>query len=91
MDAVVIRSIRKVDTDSAIKAFADIRVGPLTLTGFKVVEGKTGLFVSNPSRSYKSNDGKVQWRSTVRFSDSTEGDNLRREISDKILSAYEQK
>lgn len=89
MDAVVVRGIRRVDTDSSIKAFADIRVGPLTLTGFKVVEGNNGLFVSNPSRSYQDKEDKTQWRATVRFSDSSDGDTLKSEISDKILAAYE--
>ena len=39
-----------------VKAFFDVKVGGFTMKGFKLVEGKDGLFVGNPN--YKGNDGE---------------------------------
>ena len=39
-----------------VKAFFDIKVNGFTMKGFKLVEGKDGLFVGNPN--YKGSDGE---------------------------------
>ncbi len=39
-----------------VRAFFDVKVGGFTMKGFKLVEGKDGLFVGNPN--YKGNDGE---------------------------------
>ena len=39
-----------------VKAFFDVKVSGFTMKGFKLVEGKDGLFVGNPN--YKGNDGE---------------------------------
>jgi stage V sporulation protein G len=73
--------IHKLDGSSALKAFCDVTIlDSLDIKGFKVVEGKEGLFVSMPSETGK--DGK--WYNTVIP--------LKREIKDEIeklvLEAY---
>jgi DNA-binding cell septation regulator SpoVG len=39
-----------------VRAFFDVKVGGFTMKGFKLVEGKDGLFVGNPN--YKGSDGE---------------------------------
>lgn len=39
-----------------VRAFFDVKVEGFTMKGFKLVEGKDGLFVGNPN--YKGTDGE---------------------------------
>jgi stage V sporulation protein G len=71
------------DNGGQLKAFADIAVGgQFTVKGFRVVDGKKGLFVSMPSEIGK--DGK--WYDTFR----PMTDAARAELSRVILEAYNQ-
>lgn len=71
------------DNGGQLKAFADIVVGGLfTVKGFKVVDGKKGLFVSLPSEIGK--DGK--WYETFR----PMTNEAKAELNKVILEAYNQ-
>lgn len=71
------------DNGGQLKAFADIVVGGLfAVKGFKVVDGKKGLFVSLPSEVGK--DGK--WYDT--FKPIT--NEAKAELNRVILEAYNQ-
>ena len=61
---------RKTNGKSSIKYFANIRLdGILELRGFKVIDGRNGLFVAPPSeKALKPDaDGNYQWYDTIRF------------------------
>ena len=78
---LAVSRMHKLDGSGALKAFCDVTVlDSLDIKGFKVVEGKEGLFVSMPSETGK--DGK--WYNTV--------NPLKREVKDEIeklvLEAY---
>jgi stage V sporulation protein G len=78
---LAVSRMHKLDGSGATKAFCDVTIlDSLEIKGFRVVEGKDGLFVSMPSESSK--DGK--WYNTV--------NPLKREIKDEIaklvLEAY---
>lgn len=73
--------MHKLDGTGVIKAFCDLTIlDSLDVKGFKVVEGKEGLFVGMPSATGK--DGK--WYPTI--------NPLKREVKDEIeklvLEAY---
>lgn len=71
------------DNGGQLKAFADIVVGGLfAVKGFRVVDGKKGLFVSMPSEIGK--DGK--WYETFR----PMTDAAKTELNKVILGAYNQ-
>ncbi|MFH1853878.1 MAG: SpoVG family protein [Candidatus Omnitrophota bacterium] len=54
--------MHRIDGDSKLKAFADVSfAGVFMVKGLRVVEGKSGLFVSMPSE--KGKDGK--WYDTA--------------------------
>ena len=77
-----VADIRKINGDSKLKAFADLKIGGCVLVkGFSVVQGKNGVFVSMPSRASK--DGK--WFET--FTPLSE--DVKEEISDCVLEAYD--
>ena len=77
-----VADIRKVNSDSKLKAYADVKVaGSLLLRGFSVFQGENGLFVAFPRRANK--DGK--WFETVTVMD----EKLGREIKDMVLEAYD--
>lgn len=74
-------SVRKMDGDGSIKAFADVRIGGgLVIRGCSVVDGKNGTFVSMPRKVGR--DG--QWRDVVVAVD----DELKTHYSERILQAY---
>jgi len=78
---LAVSRMHKLDGSGALKAFCDVTVlDSLDIRGFRVVEGKEGLFVSMPQEAGK--DGK--WYNTV--------NPLKREVKDEIeklvLEAY---
>ena len=79
-NSVSVSRIYKLDTDSKLKAFADVSFAGIVIKGFSVVNGEKGLFVSMPQEAGK--DGK--WYNTVIP--------LKREVRDEIeklvLEAY---
>ncbi len=79
---VEVSDIRKIVGDSKLKAFADVKFGGcLTVKGFGVFQGKTEVFMGMPRKVSK--DGK--WFDTVLAED-----DLKAEIEEKVLEAYEQ-
>ncbi len=77
---IEVARLYRVDNISSIKAFADVVIGQLLVKGVRVVKGKNGLFAGMPKSQGK--DGK--WYETVRVLD----DELKQELQDKILEAY---
>ncbi|OGW91977.1 MAG: hypothetical protein A3D28_02940 [Omnitrophica bacterium RIFCSPHIGHO2_02_FULL_63_14] len=74
--------IRKVTGDSALKAFADVKIGGGVLVrGFSVVKGKNGVFVSMPRKPGK--DGK--WYDIL----TPLSEDMKREFEDRVLEAYD--
>jgi stage V sporulation protein G len=70
---IAVSRIHKLDGSGAVKAFCSVTIlDCLEIKGFRVVDGKDGLFVSMPSEAGK--DGK--WYETVKP--------LKREIKDEI-------
>ncbi len=81
MVEIEVVDIRKSMTDGNLRAYADVKVGGnLVIKGFMVMNGRKGVFVSNPRKSGK--DGK--WFDIV-----TIDGLMRKEIEDKVLEAYD--
>ncbi len=79
---VEVVDIRKINSDSKLRAYADVKVaGSLVLRGFSVLKGDNGIFVSLPAKAGK--DGK--WYETVIPTD----EKLGRYMKDKVMEAYD--
>ena len=79
-NVISVSRIYKLDTDSKLKAFADVSFSGVVIKGFSVVNGEKGLFVSMPRHQGK--DGK--WYDTV----SPETKELKQQLSEVVLEAY---
>ncbi|MDD5478033.1 MAG: SpoVG family protein [Candidatus Omnitrophica bacterium] len=79
-NAISVSRIYKLDTDSKLKAFADVSFSGVVIKGFSVVNGEKGLFVSMPRHQGK--DGK--WYNTV-YPSTKE---LKQQLSEVVLEAY---
>ncbi|HNW39301.1 MAG TPA: SpoVG family protein [Candidatus Omnitrophota bacterium] len=79
-NAISVSRIFKLDTDSKLKAFADVSFSGIVIKGFSVVNGEKGLFVSMPRHQGK--DGK--WYDTV-YPSTKE---LKQQLSAAVLEAY---
>ena len=80
-DSVIsVSRIYKLETDSKLKAFADVAFSGVVIKGFSVVDGQNGLFVSMPRHQGK--DGK--WYNTV-YPSTKE---LKQQLSSVVLEAY---
>jgi len=77
---ISVSRIYKLDTDSKLKAFADVSFSGVVIKGFSVVNGQNGLFVSMPRHQGK--DGK--WYNTV-YPSTKE---LKQQLSEVVLEAY---
>ncbi len=76
-----VNRIHKLTDNGMTKAFVDLSVNDaILIKGIRVVEGKRGLFVSMPREQGKNN----QWYDSVMCLN----DQIRSQISDKVLSAY---
>jgi stage V sporulation protein G len=75
-----INRIHKLDGDSKLKAFVDISLGGLVITGLRIVEGQKGLFLGMPRHQGK--DGK--WYDVVHPVDQE----AHQQLQEFILSAY---
>lgn len=81
--SIEVDRLYRFDNGSQLKAFVDITVGgQFTVKGFKVVDGKKGMFVSMPSEVGK--DGK--WYETFKPLTKEAED----ELNKVILGAYQQ-
>jgi stage V sporulation protein G len=81
-NAISVSRIHKLESDSKLKAFADVSFSGIVVKGFSVVNGSKGLFVSMPRQQGK--DGK--WYNTV-YPATKE---LKQQLSDVVLSAYKE-
>ena len=79
-NTISVSRIFKLDTDSKLKAFADVSFSGIVVKGFSVVNGEKGLFVSMPRHQGK--DGK--WRDTVTPSTKE----LKQQLVEVVLEAY---
>jgi len=77
---ISVSRIFKLDTDSKLKAFADVSFSGMVIKGFSVVDGEKGLFVSMPRHQGK--DGK--WYNTV----IPETKELKQQLAEAVLEAY---
>ena len=81
IQSVEVVDIRKAMGDGSLKALANVRVADsLTIKGVRVFMGKSGLFISMPSKAGK--DGK--WFEMI-----TPDESLKREIENKVLESYD--
>lgn len=77
---VSVLSIRHLEGAGTLKAFVDIKFGPLVITQCTVMDGKRGLFATLPRQL--SRDGR--WRDVVLCAD----DEVRSYIQDTIITEY---
>ena len=78
-----VAGFHKLNGEGKTKAFCDVSVsGTLLIRGFRVVDGKNGLFVSMPRR--QGRDG--QWYETV----TPLSDEVRGRLSGLVLGAYQE-
>lgn len=78
--------------DSNIKAFATVIFEDvLSVSGFKVVEGKNGFFVSHPQHKGKDKDGNDKYYDDVKYviEDTDKWKAATSELHQAILQAYE--
>ena len=76
-----IARLHKLETDSAMKAFADIVINDsLLIKGLRIIEGKNGLFVSMPKDQGKDK----RWYDLMRPLNKE----TKAEISSVVLTAY---
>ncbi len=81
-NAISVSRMHKLESDSKLKAFADVSFSGIVVKGFSVVNGSKGLFVSMPRQQGK--DGK--WYDTV----CPVTKELKQQLSDVVLSAYKE-
>ena len=79
-NVISVSRIYKLDTDSKLKAFADVTFSGVVIKGFSVVDGPKGIFVSMPRHQGK--DGK--WRDTV----TATTNQLKQQLAEVVLEAY---
>ena len=77
---IEVARLHKLDSNSALKAFADVAIGQVLVKGVRIVEGKNGMFITMPQSQGK--DGK--WYCTVMLLD----ENLKEELNKTVLEAY---
>ena len=80
VNTISVSRIFKLDTDSKLKAFADVSFSGIVIKGFSVVNGEKGLFVSMPRHQGK--DGK--WYNTV----TPTTKELKQQLTEVVLEAY---
>lgn len=79
-NGIEVAQMRRLEGDRKTKAFCDVAVSGFVIRGFRVVDGKRGLFVGMPRQQGK--DGK--WYDTVQLPD----EQIRMGLSELILEAY---
>lgn len=68
---------------TSIVAFADVTLNEaMTVSGFKVINGKKGPFAASPSQKSQKTG---EWYDSVKFHD----EELGKQIKEKIMEAYE--
>ena len=84
-------NIRKLNSTSTLKAFVTLIIDDvISIDGFKIIDGRKGLFVSAPSHKGTVTEGGLQvdkWFDDVRFIGDT-GLEVGNEIKNAMLDAY---
>ncbi|HLD82432.1 MAG TPA: septation protein SpoVG family protein [Candidatus Omnitrophota bacterium] len=78
----VVRLHRFDDDDSKLKAFVDIAIGDFIVKGFRIVQGKKGLFLGMPREQGK--DGK--WYDAF----CTKTEEAKQSLIEVALTAYQE-
>ncbi len=79
---IEVARLYRLESGSALKAFADVIIGNVLVKGVRVATGRNeNLYVSMPKAQGK--DGK--WYDTVRLLD----DELKGELQEVVLAAYQ--
>ncbi len=82
MTNIEVVDIRKIVSEGNLKAFADVKFSNMIIVkGFNVMMGKRGVFVAMPRKASK--DGR--WFDIL----TPVNDEVKKEIEDKVLDAYE--
>jgi len=69
----------------ALKGFADVELdNSLIIKGFKVFDGKSGLFVANPSNP----TADKKYADNIFFTSGDEGELAKKQLSEAILNAF---
>lgn len=63
----------------------------MKLKGFKIFEGKNGLFCKPPQTKGKNKDGEDAWFDDIQFVDSAEENTFREEVYSTIIKEYSRK
>lgn len=63
----------------------------MKLKGFKIFEGKNGLFCKPPQTKGKNKDGEDTWYDDIQFVDSAEENTFREEVYSTIIKEYSRK
>ena len=63
----------------------------MKIKGFKVFEGKNGLFAKPPQTKGKDKEGSDTWYDDIQFVDTTEENTFREEIYRTIVNEYSKK
>lgn len=80
---ITVAQMQKAKREGPVKAFADVQIGEaLLIKGFRVVDGKKGLFVSPPRVAGK--DGR--WYDQVQLLD----DGLKAAIVESVMQVYQE-
>jgi len=80
---IEVARIYRLDSEGSVKAFVDLQFGEEFLVlGFKVIDGKDGMFVGMPSQAGKNG------RFYNTFLPLT--DDIKQQITDLILGAYQE-
>jgi DNA-binding cell septation regulator SpoVG len=82
---IEILDLRVVESGKSLKAFADVRLGEITIRDFRVVkEDGRRLHVKVPFLTYKDQMGRLKFRPVIVLPDEVRG-----EVDLAILSAYQ--
>ena len=71
------------NSKSKVKAFVSVEHEGITINDIKVIDGKDGLFISMPTRSYES-DGETKYVNIVYVND----EDLFGDMTETVLKAY---
>ena len=78
---IKVQRMHRIEGDGNLKAFVDIVINEaILIKGIRIVDGKSGLFISMPSEKAKDN----KWYESVRCLTKE----IREQISEEVISSY---
>ena len=60
----------------------------MKIKGFKIFEGRNGLFAKPPQTKGKNKEGEDTWFDDIQFVDTSESNNFRDEVYDTFIKDY---